>query len=545
MWVSNGVVSNGGHRVEPVSDVAVVDERAIAAALPPSHIETINVTKSSKVHVGTKVVSITQNVHNKEMLKGRFLGLELVSTKHARRLRCSVAVFVCWAFLVASGLILYLIYIALPKETRQDIGLNETWYLRRDEWMAMPSYGEDFLRLPVGHVVIGHSAANYCNQRYRCVEQILVIQADHMRRGFADIGPNFLVGGNGYVFEGRGANVFGAMVTSWNRRSISIMFLGNYVNNRPDEAQFNHTIILLDTLVNEGVLRPDYILFGQCQLVPLTVSPGPHLVAELKRFSHWNDSGIEGCLPAYLPLPLYLWNIIKNSSRTERLSCGAALVALLVCITLIVYFSVKSSKASGFGDRPPHEWNITRDMWLAQPYNHTQIANNMSPVMLAIIQHTVSSQCTGYSQCAAELRNIQGYYIKDMDYDIPYNFLIGNDGRVYEGRGWNIEGAHTFGYNRCSLGIGFIGDYREEIPNHARVTASQLNRTRMMFDEGVRRGFLRPDFKVVGAKDLRDTASPGSNLYNAIRKWDNYDHQNRFVGMNCEQIQDKYGNVEL
>ncbi|XP_069364814.1 peptidoglycan recognition protein-like isoform X1 [Maniola hyperantus] len=316
MWVSNGVVSNGGHRVEPVSDVAVVDERAIAAALPPSHIETVNVTKSSKVHVGTKVVSITQNVHNKEMLKE-------------------------------------------------------------------------------------------------------------------------------------------------------------------------------------------------------------------------------------LPLPLYLWNIIKNSSRTERLSCAAALVALLVCITLIVYFSVKSSKASGPGDRPPHEWNITRDMWLAQPFNHSEIAENMSPVMLVIIQHTVSSQCTGYSQCAAELRNIQGYYIKDMNYDIPYNFLIGNDGRVYEGRGWNIEGAHTFGYNRCSLGVGFIGDYREDILNHARVTASQLNRTRMMFDEGVRRGFLRPDFQVVGAKDLSDTASPGSNLYNAIIKWDNYDHQNRFVNKNCEQIQEKYGNVEL
>ncbi|CAH2235248.1 jg26736 [Pararge aegeria aegeria] len=245
MWDSNGVVPAGGHRVDPVSDVAVLDERAIAAAVPAPHIETVNVSKSSKVHVGTKVVCITQNVHNKEMLKG----------------------------------------------------LNETWYLRRDEWQAMPSYGEDFLKLPIGFVIIGHSAANNCEQRYRCIEAMLEVQRDHMRRGFSDIGPNFLVGGNGDVFEGRGANVFGAMVTSWNRRSISIMFLGNYVLFKPIEVQFNHTSILLDTLVREGVLKPDYILYGQCQLLPLTVSPGPLLVSELKRFPHWNNTGKNECLP--------------------------------------------------------------------------------------------------------------------------------------------------------------------------------------------------------------------------------------------------------
>ena len=31
--------------------------------------------------------------------------------------------------------------------------------------------------------------------------------------------------------------------------------------------------------------------------------------------------------------------------------------------------------------------------------------------------------------------------------DIGYNFLIGGDGIVYEGRGWNKQGAHTKGNN--------------------------------------------------------------------------------------------------
>lgn len=39
------------------------------------------------------------------------------------------------------------------------------------------------------------------------------------------------------------------------------------------------------------------------------------------------------------------------------------------------------------------------------------------------------------------------------------SFLIGNDGRVYEGTGWHKVTAHTYGYNRIGLGIAFIGDF--------------------------------------------------------------------------------------
>ncbi|CAH0716012.1 unnamed protein product, partial [Brenthis ino] len=194
-------------------------------------------------------------------------------------------------------------------------------------------------------------------------------------------------------------------------------------------------------------------------------------------------------------------------------------------------------------DQAPHSWNITREMWLAMPYNDTLIEDHFLPLMLVIVQHTVSAECNDFAQCAAELRTMQGSFIAHKHYNIPYNFMIGNEGRVYEARGWNKEGAHTLGYNRCSMGIGFIGDYREEKPHHSRVTELQLNRTKMLLDDGVRRGFLRPDFRIIGAKDVQLTASPGSNLYNAIRQMENFDHQGRFRNLTCAEIQDKYGNV--
>jgi N-acetylmuramoyl-L-alanine amidase len=36
--------------------------------------------------------------------------------------------------------------------------------------------------------------------------------------------------------------------------------------------------------------------------------------------------------------------------------------------------------------------------------------------------------------------------------DIGYNFIVGEDGNVYEGRGWGIVGAHAPGFNSYSLG---------------------------------------------------------------------------------------------
>ena len=46
--------------------------------------------------------------------------------------------------------------------------------------------------------------------------------------------------------------------------------------------------------------------------------------------------------------------------------------------------------------------------------------------------------------------------------DIGYNFLVGEDGNVYEGRGWSKRGAHAPTYNAESIGICVIGDFTSE-----------------------------------------------------------------------------------
>ena len=48
--------------------------------------------------------------------------------------------------------------------------------------------------------------------------------------------------------------------------------------------------------------------------------------------------------------------------------------------------------------------------------------------------------------------------------DIGYSFLVGGDGNIYEGRGWDIIGAHTAGYNSKGYAASFIGSFMNKLP---------------------------------------------------------------------------------
>lgn len=46
--------------------------------------------------------------------------------------------------------------------------------------------------------------------------------------------------------------------------------------------------------------------------------------------------------------------------------------------------------------------------------------------------------------------------------DVGYHFLIGQSGRIYEGRPLPVQGAHTLGLNKENIGIAFIGCYDDK-----------------------------------------------------------------------------------
>ena len=71
--------------------------------------------------------------------------------------------------------------------------------------------------------------------------------------------------------------------------------------------------------------------------------------------------------------------------------------------------------------------------------------------------------------------------------DIGYSFLIGEDGRVYEGRGWGVVGAHTLHYNAVAYGFCVIGNYMDRAPDQAALGALQA-----VINCGVKKVSLEP-----------------------------------------------------
>ncbi|KAH9518929.1 Peptidoglycan-recognition protein SC2 [Bulinus truncatus] len=107
----------------------------------------------------------------------------------------------------------------------------------------------------------------------------------------------------------------------------------------------------------------------------------------------------------------------------------------------IVILAVCASHAFG---ACPHV--VTRAEWGARaPHSVTHFSN---PAHYAFIHHSEAGECNDRTSCAALVRSYQNYHMDTNGWsDIGYSFLIGGDGSVFEGRGWDKVGAHTQGYN--------------------------------------------------------------------------------------------------
>ncbi|XP_072247863.1 peptidoglycan recognition protein 5 [Leuresthes tenuis] len=129
-----------------------------------------------------------------------------------------------------------------------------------------------------------------------------------------------------------------------------------------------------------------------------------------------------------------------------------------------------------------------------------------------VIHHTALQNCEGLGGCKDLVVSIQRMHMSERQFDdIGYNFLVGGDGTVFEGRGWGVVGAHTKGHNSNSLGIAFMGNFNNDTPSK-----EALSSVKQLLLSGVSQGFLHPQYVLYGHRDLGTTACPGENLYAAL-----------------------------
>ncbi|GLZ13160.1 hypothetical protein Acsp04_33950 [Actinomadura sp. NBRC 104425] len=106
-------------------------------------------------------------------------------------------------------------------------------------------------------------------------------------------------------------------------------------------------------------------------------------------------------------------------------------------------------------------------------------------------------------------RQIQDHHMDSNGWaDIGYNFLVDVMGRIYEGRGWLVVGAHATGHNTSGIGVCMIG-------RNGDATTAAENAIRWLYDEAVRRAGR--SLKKLGHRDVTATSCPGDQLYAWVR----------------------------
>ncbi|KPJ05907.1 Peptidoglycan-recognition protein LB [Papilio xuthus] len=160
---------------------------------------------------------------------------------------------------------------------------------------------------------------------------------------------------------------------------------------------------------------------------------------------------------------------------------------------------------------------VSRVEWGAQ--SPTSITNLTLPVPYVIIHHTYEpGACYSLLECSSAMRSIQNYHQGTQGWaDIGYNFAVGGDGSIYEGRGWKAVGAHAAGYNSVSIGIVLIGDFVSQLP-----PAQQMELTKELIEVGVELGYISKEYSLIGHRQVRSTECPGDALFQEITTWDRF-----------------------
>ncbi|XP_055534430.1 peptidoglycan-recognition protein LA isoform X3 [Wyeomyia smithii] len=163
----------------------------------------------------------------------------------------------------------------------------------RQNWGAQPEvHGRYPLSPPIPYVLITHIGVQSapCLDMYRCSIKMRTIQdAAVAEIGLPDISNNFYLGGDGFVYVGRGWDIANAYAN----RTLAICFMGDYIRYEPNEKQYSALQHLLAHGVAEDYLAKDYKLVAHNQ-TKNTKSPGPYIYDRISKMPRWVPCGLEG-----------------------------------------------------------------------------------------------------------------------------------------------------------------------------------------------------------------------------------------------------------
>ncbi|MFH8530449.1 peptidoglycan-binding protein [Streptomyces tendae] len=151
---------------------------------------------------------------------------------------------------------------------------------------------------------------------------------------------------------------------------------------------------------------------------------------------------------------------------------------------------------------------ISRATWGATPWDRDPTSSGPAHVALSqrdefFVHYDGANHITrtGY----AIPRAIEAEHLANTWAGIGYNFVVSQAGEIFEGRGWDRQGAHCPGHNVTGIGVQIaIGGDQE--PSEAALAAC-----RALYDEACRK--VGRTLAKKGHKDGIATQCPGAKLY--------------------------------
>ena len=129
------------------------------------------------------------------------------------------------------------------------------------------------------------------------------------------------------------------------------------------------------------------------------------------------------------------------------------------------------------------------------------------------IHHTAEHGAVATLPDIEVVRRIENYHRNGRKWcAIGYHYLVGKDGRIYEGRPANLQGAHVLSENENNIGISMMGDFDKKMPSARQLAALKA------FLEDTRDRFKVGRNRVYGHRDLNRSVCPGDALYAWLRK---------------------------
>ncbi len=155
---------------------------------------------------------------------------------------------------------------------------------------------------------------------------------------------------------------------------------------------------------------------------------------------------------------------------------------------------------------------VARNTWTNLPIKGNN--NPMGTVTRITVHHTGEHGHWADISDVEVVQRIERYHRTEKEWAaIGYHFLVGRDGRVYEGRPARYQGAHVSTQNENNLGISVIGDFMDHLPSQRQLVAltALLNDKRELY--GVSRA------RTYGHRDLHASQCPGDALYAWVKRY--------------------------